>query len=279
MTRRSKKLTALDRMADGSGYQVTRFNALQHGVLSRYTVLPWESEGEYLDLLHALADEHQPKGPTEEHLVEELAGIIWRKRRLRQAEAAVIRRGLAITRSAYSGVGTASVSHLSTADCETDTAQAISSTPEDALADLADLSADIAQTEEALRLLQIGGNAAYSGALAALREDTQAWWQDVLVEPNGDQDPYTPEATSLIRFLRGELADWYENRRKEIEQRPLVQSQAFGEALDPIRLEKLSRYEVHLDRKLDRTLPMLLKVQEIQRPFGTTPQRIEDGRQ
>ncbi len=35
--------------------------------------------------------EQAPEGPTEEHLVEELAGIIWRKRRLRMAEAAVYR--------------------------------------------------------------------------------------------------------------------------------------------------------------------------------------------
>ncbi len=30
--------------------------------------------------------------------------------------------------------------------------------------------------------------------------------------------------------------------------------QAFGEALDPDKLERLGRYEVHLDRKLERTL-------------------------
>src|ERR687883_557046 len=75
-------------------YEVTRFNALRHGVLSRYTVLPWESEAEYHELLNALVQEHQPHGPTEEHLVEELAGILWRKRRLRLAEAASFRRGL-----------------------------------------------------------------------------------------------------------------------------------------------------------------------------------------
>jgi hypothetical protein len=28
------------------GYEITRFNALRHRVLSRYTVLPWEDEGE-----------------------------------------------------------------------------------------------------------------------------------------------------------------------------------------------------------------------------------------
>src|SRR6476619_4063316 len=36
----------------------------------------------------------QCDGPTEEHLVEELAGIIWRKHRLRMAEAAVYREKL-----------------------------------------------------------------------------------------------------------------------------------------------------------------------------------------
>ena len=73
---------------------ITRFNALRHGVLSRYTVLPWEDEQEYRAVVSALVAEHAPQGPTEEHLVEEVAGIIWRKRRLRLAEAAAHRRGL-----------------------------------------------------------------------------------------------------------------------------------------------------------------------------------------
>jgi hypothetical protein len=74
--------------ADTGGTEITRFNALKHGVLSRYTVLPWEDADEYHTLVSALAAEHAPQEPTEEHLVEELAGILWRKRRLRLAEAA-----------------------------------------------------------------------------------------------------------------------------------------------------------------------------------------------
>ncbi len=70
---------------DSAGTEVTRFNALKHGILSRYTVLPWEDEDEYRVLVDALVVEHAPSGPTEEHLVEELAGILWRKRRLRLA--------------------------------------------------------------------------------------------------------------------------------------------------------------------------------------------------
>ena len=79
---------------ESPGTEITRFNALQHGILSRYTVLPWENAEEYQILLGSLVTEHTPQGPTEEHLVEELAGIIWRKRRLRLAEAAAHRRGL-----------------------------------------------------------------------------------------------------------------------------------------------------------------------------------------
>ena len=71
-----------------AGTEVTRFNALKHGVLSRYTVLPWENADEYAVLMASLVAEHRPNGPTEEHLVEELAGILWRKLRLRLAEAA-----------------------------------------------------------------------------------------------------------------------------------------------------------------------------------------------
>ena len=36
------------------GTEITRFNALRHGVLSRYTVLPWEDAAEYGDLLASL---------------------------------------------------------------------------------------------------------------------------------------------------------------------------------------------------------------------------------
>src|SRR5215472_21843 len=76
------------------GYYASRFNALRHGVLSVHTVLPWEDKAEYEALLNALVEEYAPHGPTEEHLVEEIAGVIWRKRRLRLAEAASHRRGI-----------------------------------------------------------------------------------------------------------------------------------------------------------------------------------------
>jgi hypothetical protein len=44
---------------------------------------------------NSLMDEHLPAGATEQHLIEELASIIWRKRRVLQAEGASINRRLA----------------------------------------------------------------------------------------------------------------------------------------------------------------------------------------
>jgi hypothetical protein len=76
------------------GYEAVRFNAMKHGILSKLAVLAHEDAGEFADLLAALVEEHRPAGITEQHLIEELAAIIWRKRRVLLAEGASINRGL-----------------------------------------------------------------------------------------------------------------------------------------------------------------------------------------
>ena len=82
---------------------------------------------------------------------------------------------------------------------------------------------------------------------------------------NEDEEGYRAEANDLQRFLVNKVMAWFETRRKELENRPLIREQAFGEALDPAKLEQLGRYEVHLDRKLERTLSMLIRLQQMRR--------------
>ena len=48
--------------SEAGGTDITRFNALRHGVLSRYTVLPWESADEYQAVVEALVAEHASAG-------------------------------------------------------------------------------------------------------------------------------------------------------------------------------------------------------------------------
>jgi hypothetical protein len=156
------------------GTDVTRFNALRHGVLSRYTVLPWESADEYRAIVEALVAEHRPQGPTEEHLVEEIAGILWRKRRLRLAEAAAHRRGLQGTLASYRETVKVALVHLDTNGQSERVVDAIRATVAVTKEDLTDMVADEAMTRRALELLGSKRNDAYESALAALPEDKQA---------------------------------------------------------------------------------------------------------
>ena len=138
----------------GDGTKITRFNALRHGVLSRYTVLPWEDADEYGTLLASPVAEHQPQGPTEEHLVEELAGVLWRKRRLRLAEAAAHRRGLENSFSQYRETAKAALAHITSADKGADISEAVRITPADTEEELRDLDVDEAMTRYALENLE-----------------------------------------------------------------------------------------------------------------------------
>jgi hypothetical protein len=180
----AENVTTLPQGRDGN-YEFARFNALRHGVLSQYTVLPWEDLEEYRALVEALAAEHGPQGPTEEHLVEELAGVIWRKRRLRLGEAAAHHRALKRSTDPLGETAKAALVHVAGDEDNHSVTDAIAATEEQTAADVTDVESDQAMTE------------------------------------------------------------------------------AFGEAVDPDRLERLARYEVHLDRKLERTVAMLLKLQEL----------------
>jgi hypothetical protein len=241
--------------AETSGTDVSRFNALRHGILSRYTVLPWEDADEYRGLICALMAEHTPEGPTEEHLVEELAGILWRKRRLRLAEAATHRRGLENTFASYRHIVKVALVHLDVQEESERVIDAIQATPPSTEAAIADVQEDETMSRRALDLLGSNRNDAYEAATAALREDTQQWWTyELQCNPNDlddGEEPFSPNGESLRRFIEQKVLPSLETRRKELSNRPLIREQAFGESLDPDKLERLARYEVHLDRKLE----------------------------
>ena len=48
-----------------------------------------------------------------------------------------------------------------------------------------------------------------------------------------DQEPATRDAAGLLRFLENEVLPSYVQRRKDLENRPLIRAQAFGESLNP----------------------------------------------
>jgi hypothetical protein len=256
-------------------------NATKHGILSRHAVLPWESRAEFEALLASLVGDHMPEGASEHHLVEELAVIMWRKQRVLLAEAASYRaglqRGLEWDRQ---DLVRRALSHRRVGMFEAhDPRAAVAASPGGSEAELEQLIADEAGTKEAVEILEDGKPEAYEMALAALTHDIRDWWDEALLESSmvralaedacaesndhGGEEFCRPSVASLLAFLEDVVSDWLQTRRREIEDRLQIRSQALGEALDVERLDKVARYETHLDRKLARTLAMLFKLQEM----------------
>ena len=254
---------------ENGGYENSRFNAVRHGVLSAHTVLPWEDKAEYEALLGALLEEHAPHGPTEDHFIEEIAGVIWRKRRLRLAEAASYHRGLEETAGPFSNtLSRALIQVEPIIDAATAT---LSGTAEDPV----ELKNRQASAQNALEILGAGKAGAYEAALAELVESTRRSWQEQVApepenldedeDPDGDVEPYTADATGLAEYLEASVLPYCAKHLEYVENRHLIRAQVLGEALDFKRLEPLSRYEIHLDRKLERMLAMLLRLQDLRR--------------
>jgi hypothetical protein len=170
---------------------------------------------EYRELVAVLVAEHAPSGPTEGHLVEELAAVFWRKRRLRMAEAAIyrdkIRKDAAGLHNA-DGIAAAALLPItgSTTAGNPAIGKAIAATPAETARELRDVRRDQAMTRRALLILEAGGGDAYKRTLGALRDDTRSYWQACLSEP-------------------------------------------------PVP----ARYEIHLDRKMERLLAMLVRLREL----------------
>jgi len=84
-------------------------------------------------------------------------------------------------------------------------------------------------TRRALDLLNSRHNDPYEAALAILREDTQGWWADMLArdpdELNEGEEAATADAEGLRRFLEAKVLPWFEARRKELANRPLIREQ------------------------------------------------------
>lgn len=68
------------------GKEKSRWNAVTHGLLTKATVLSMadfnEDPQEYLFLLQELQKDWTPKGAMQEMLVEDIASIFWRRRRV-----------------------------------------------------------------------------------------------------------------------------------------------------------------------------------------------------
>ena len=91
-------------------------------------------------------------------------------------------------------------------------------------------------------------------------------WLECLDDPPSDGCEYVPTAESLKAWIDRRWDEWFENPIAELEHRDAIREQVFGAAYGTQKLETSARYEVHLDRKLERTLSMLIRLRDLRPP-------------
>jgi len=98
-----RNLSSLVRRATGprtlAGKERSKQNAHKHGIFSKVILLKDEPRSQFDSLLRGLQEDLQSEGTLEEVLVEKLATLLWRHRRLMIAETAEIRKNMEFVES------------------------------------------------------------------------------------------------------------------------------------------------------------------------------------
>lgn len=251
------------------GYDASKYNALKHGILSKYTVMHWENGDDYDALLSSLIDEYKPTSATEEHLVEELAGIIWRKMRLRYAEMTSLQTALS------RNIG---LEVFSSKDCAKESLLEMSYKIENFNIKQAVITSDQENQKELLESREclscclnseqiILESNSYEKGLNVLHIIDQNKWQEAW-DNDDENDISSATAEGLLSWI-DDLKEYYERRIYELENRSKVKHQALGKSFFYDKeLNKYMRYESHLDKKFEKTLAMLIKLQDLRKELN-----------
>ena len=185
--------------------------------------------------------------------------MIWRKRRVLQAEGAAINKGLKESaHSAKTVIPAAGPFEMGLSGDNTDIRDLMDLKPADVAESQQSARHDIDATNKASAILRKGGDRAYDKALRALLPATREWWQQYV-----DAEEYPAGATRLAAIITEHVTPFIFQQEKESRHHLAIVSQTIGEGLQAYKLEKLSCYETHLDRKFERTLAMLIKLKDL----------------
>lgn len=247
---------------DNSNYNPSKYNAVKHGVLSREAVLAWEDKEDYDSLLMAFESDYEPEGITETYLTTELAQVVWRKRRLRMAEKTITKSNL-MNCDSYSNatIKKAIYAHPDIKRLEKGTVEgAFRMSDKEAKEKIKFLQKTIRGFEKLLEQ-----DLAYEAYMETIDDDLKSSWNDWLEEPQ-----YSPDVDSFRRFIKKNCIDYYTEQLSPLLVRDAIKEEALCESSEPTgRIINLSRYETTLDRKFEKTLAMLIKLQELRgKEFG-----------
>jgi hypothetical protein len=275
-----------------AGKRQSSRNAIKHGVFSEVLVLPGESGKEYRSLIRNLCETLQPEGGLEKLLVEKLAALAWRYRRLLIAEGAETRHGADFwewdkqnreRKESANRACTVDIEHL----LEPDPGMISRIEDPETLTGCLELLRDLRQEIESCGLDSERNEAVMQKIYGPPTEAGKTLFNTYLVwletssasEEERTRERYaTPEECkdNILSAIDKEI----QRLRKYQRRHASVESQrAELEALrrtipESERLDRLLRYEASLERAFDRTLSQLERVQRLRRGQWVAP-RVE----
>jgi len=261
------------------GKQKSKGNALKHGVFSQAVLLEGERRIEFDSLLNGLRNDLEPVGALEELLVEKLASIVWRHRRLIVAESAEIRKGREFLEWDEKQRNEDEIIKFDTHELESRGLIRNKTNPiviETCLSVLRVLAALIEKRgfDEGIDkefLTRVYGNTHSTGELDSLLDSYSrhlkiARCPRARGEKNESKSPeeckneFLEELSQKIEQLRG-----YQEERAQIESRRMEVESLSRNVPDAPKLDRLLRYETTLEKAFERTLNQLERLQRVRK--------------
>lgn len=226
-------------------------------------LLPWEDAEAFDGLREEYFSTYPPGGPAERHILEQIIWCDWRRRRLVLGERAL---HMASLDSRTSGERRDALSRRALAVSggtrpEISSAGAIKNDDEEDAETEKMWAGMIEQAEAAERLLEANAEDCYAQALACLPEETAEWF----LETCETDEKYNQDRESLLRFLSAEVLPFFRKHLAGAQAGPTVRLQAWGESLDPHRMDRLVQLDERLTRQYEKLLGMLARLTQQKR--------------
>lgn len=216
-------------------------------------LLPWESEDEFQSLLNDYMRHHSPLGPVEIDLVETLAMISWKRRRIALSERAA-HMAMAKQRASLERADPVAMRALCADPTRqrtlTNSYEALRSDDETDHVERVKLERQRQATMAVKCKVGVEGGLEFSEALSALPQDIRDWWQHF--QDNPDEGEYSSDLEGLRTFINDDVLKTLADEIEALRQKPLVRQQIHGESTDPVRLEQLHKLDERLLRQYER---------------------------
>ena len=223
-------------------------------------LLPWEDRAAFDTLFRDYVAEFVPAGPAETRLVEQLVWIDWRQRRLRLGERALHMANLDRNTSSERNdrLSRRALVHVDAGRPRTSSQAAIQTDDAADAGEVEDWEVRLEAAEQAHSLMLDKHQAGYETALATLPPETREWFEETAEE---EDTRFPANADGLIAFLMLEVLPFFRTSLEGHRCGPAIRLQAYGESLDPDRMERLMSLDERLSRQFDKTLTQLGNLQ------------------